>query len=77
MSEVLLENTRILETDVSHVFEAVYNNNEKGLDVFLAFIYENVEEVVEKYGKTLKLSNILRKLAMKASKKEQLSKVSQ
>lgn len=76
MSEVLSEKSRISETDVNKVFEAVYNNDKFGLDEFLTFLFENLEEIIEKCRSNLKLSNLIMELASKAIKKQQLSKVS-
>lgn len=74
--EVLSEDSRIPKSDVGIVFEAVYNNHAVGLDVFLTFMYNNINAVEDKYGKNLRLVNLFTKLGNKLIGKEQLSKVS-
>lgn len=74
--EVLSEDSRIPKSDVVKVFEAVYNNHEVGLDVFLTFMYNNINEVEDKFGKSLRLVNLFTKLGNKLFGMEQVSKVS-
>lgn len=75
LSEVLTENTRISKSHVRNAFEAVYNNNEFGLDIFLTFLSKNVNVIDKKYGKNLRLVNLVTKLGNNIFGKQQLLKV--
>ncbi|KAG5888646.1 hypothetical protein JTB14_021271 [Gonioctena quinquepunctata] len=72
--EIVAEQSVISRSQALIVFRAVYSNTDQGIDVALDFLEQNMELIIEKYGRIFTANAFVTGLDEKIRTKEQLEK---